>query len=62
MATKSAKNWIAKAVSKRPGALTAKAKAAGMSTMAFAHAHDKGNSRTSRQARLAETLVGMHKH
>lgn len=47
-----AKKWIAGAI-KRPGALTAKARKAGMSPMAFAraHAHDKGL--TGQQARAA---------
>ena len=49
-------NWIAGAI-KHPGALRAKAKKAGESTMAFAHSHDQGDSTTARQARLAETLA-----
>lgn len=46
---------IKKAI-KRPGALMAKAKAAGMGTQAFArkHAHDPGL--TGQQSRFAETL------
>lgn len=54
-----AKNWIAGAI-KRPGALKAKAKKAGQSTMSFAQSHDTGNSRTAKQSRLAETLRGFH--
>jgi hypothetical protein len=53
-------NWIAGAV-KRPGALKAKAKAAGESTMGFAESHDEGNSRTAKQSRLAETFAGFRK-
>lgn len=54
------RRWISKAV-KHPGALKAKAKAAGESTKEFAaeHAGDKGN--TGQQARLAKTLMGMKK-
>lgn len=55
-----AKNWIKGAI-KHPGALTAKAKAAGESTQQFAkqHAGDKGT--TGKQARLAMTLSKMNK-
>ena len=53
-------NWIAGAI-KHPGALKAKAKKAGQSTMAFARSHDKGNSQTARQSRLAETLGKLRK-
>lgn len=54
------KNWIKGAVEHK-GALKAKAKAAGESTRQFAaeHAGDKG--KTGKQARLAETLMGMPK-
>lgn len=54
------RRWIQSAI-KRPGALTAKAKAAGMSTMAFARAKRKAPGRTGRQARLALTLSKMRK-
>ena len=49
------RRWIAGAI-KRPGALTRKAKAAGMSTMAFARRHRKSPGRLGRQSRLALTL------
>jgi hypothetical protein len=49
-------NWMAGAV-RRPGAFRAKARAAGQSTSAFARSHDTGNSRTAKQARLAETFA-----
>lgn len=49
MATK----WIQGAI-KKPGAFKAKAKAAGMSTAAY--------GTTGKQARLAETLMGLHKN
>jgi hypothetical protein len=47
--------WIAKAI-KRPGALTRKAKAAGMSPMAYARKNVKAKGTTGKQARLAITL------
>jgi hypothetical protein len=50
--------WIKKAI-KRPGALKAKAKRAGMSTMAFARKHKNAPGRLGRQARLALTLSKM---
>lgn len=51
-----ADNWISGAV-KHPGALTASAKAAGKSPMAFAreHAHDSG--KTGQRARFALTMA-----
>ena len=52
------KHWIAGAI-KHPGAETAAAKRAGMSTHAYAEAH-KGDSGTSgKRARLALTLSRM---
>lgn len=57
MASKSG-NWMAGAV-KRPGAFRAKAKAAGMSTQAYAKkvANDpNASTRTKRQAALARTF------
>lgn len=55
-------NWIKGAI-KRPGAFRAKAKAAGMSTQAYAAkvARDpRASTRTKRQAALARTLGRMH--
>ena len=53
------KNWIKGAI-KRPGALTKKAKKAGMSTAAYAKKGtkkgSKASTRTKRQAGLAKTL------
>lgn len=46
------KKWMADAI-KRPGALTAKAKKAGMSPMAFARAHMHDKGLTGQQARAA---------
>jgi len=48
-------NFIAGAI-KRPGALTRKAKAAGMSTQAYAKAKAGAKGRTGQQARFAEFL------
>jgi hypothetical protein len=57
-------NWIQGAI-KRPGAFSAKAKAAGMSTSAFAAKVSKPGSKastlTKRQANLAKTLGKMRK-
>lgn len=57
-------NWIQGAI-KRPGAFRAKAKAAGMSTSAYASkVLKKGSSastRTKRQAALAKTLSKLRK-
>lgn len=52
------KHWISGAV-KHPGALTKKAHKAGESVSEFAHEHDEGNSKTAKQARLAETFAKM---
>ena len=53
------KNWIKKAI-KRPGALTRKAKKAGMSVSAdekkVTKAGSRVSTRTKRQANLAKTL------
>lgn len=56
-----AKNWIAGAV-EHPGALTKKAKKAGMSPMAFANKHAGDSGTTGKQARLAKTLASFHSH
>jgi len=56
-------DWIKSAI-KRPGAFSAKAKAAGMSTQAFARKqanNPNASSRTKRQANLAKTLGRMNK-
>ena len=59
-----AKNWIQGAI-KRPGALTKKAKAAGMSTSKFASKAlkkgSKATTRTKKQAALAKTLGKMRR-
>lgn len=54
-------NWIQGAI-KRPGAFSAKAKRAGMSTSAYARKvknNPRASTRTKRQAALALTLRGI---
>lgn len=53
------KNWIAGAI-KHPGAFSAKAKKAGVSTSAFAKKQKGKSTVTGDQARLALTLMKMH--
>ena len=59
-----ARKWIKKAI-KRPGAFTAKAKAAGMGVQAYARKvlakGSRASTRTKRQAALARTLKKMHR-
>jgi hypothetical protein len=56
-----AKKWIAGAI-KHPGALTRKAKAAGMSVSAFmAHPPKNVTAQTRRQINMAKTLASFHK-
>ena len=50
-----AKKWIQAAI-KHPGALTAAAKRAGLSTMGFARKHAKSPGTLGKRARLALTL------
>ncbi len=61
-----AKHWMAKAFSKSHGQFRAKAKAAGMSTGAYARKVTKKGShattRTKRQAALAKTGMKYGKH
>lgn len=60
MAEKHPKKWIAKAINPRhEGQFAAKAKAAGMSTRAFAERHKHDSEPTGGQARLALQLMGM---
>ncbi len=57
-----AKKWIQSAI-KHPGALTAKAKAAGMSVSAYMAHPPKGISTTTkREINLAKTLASLHRH
>lgn len=53
------KKWISGAI-KRPGAFSAKAKAAGKSTREYAAEKAGASGRLGKQARLAQTLMGMH--
>ena len=55
------KNWIAGATSNAHGQFAAKAKAAGKTTAAYAAEKADAPGRTGKQARLAKTLMGMHK-
>jgi hypothetical protein len=55
-----ADKWIQGAI-KHPGAFRRKAQAAGESTRQFAGEHSGDSGTTGRQARLAQTLMGMHK-
>ncbi len=54
-------NFIAKATANSHGQFKAKAQKAGMSTRAFASEKADAPGKTGRQARLAETLMGMSK-
>lgn len=58
-------NWIEKATANSHGQFRAKAKAAGMSTGAYASKVKSGKAKashvTKEQASLASTLMGMHK-
>ena len=53
------KHWIAGAI-KHPGALKKKAEKAGETTREFAKQHAGDSGKTGAQARLGETLMGMH--
>ena len=54
------KNWIAGAI-KKPGAETAAAHRAGMSTQAYAEKHKHDSGKAGKRARLAMTLAKIHK-
>lgn len=53
------KKWIAKATANAHGQFAAKAKRAGKTTREFAAEHASDSGKTGKQARLAETLMGM---
>lgn len=59
MAAKKGK-WIAGATKNAHGQFAAKAKAAGMSTREYAAKEANAPGKLGKQARLAETLMGMH--
>lgn len=54
------KHKFIKSAIKHPGALTAQAKRAGESPMAFAREHQHDSGTTGKRARLALTLQGFH--
>lgn len=54
------KKWIKGATENAHGQFRAKAEAAGKSTREFAHEHEGDSGKLGKQARLAETLMGMH--
>lgn len=54
-------NWIKSATAGAHGQFRAKAKKAGMSTRMYAKKMDGASGKTGKQARLAETLMGMKK-
>lgn len=54
------KNWIAGAI-QNPGSFSKKAKAAGKSTSEFAKEKQGSPGKLGKQARLAETLMGMNR-
>lgn len=60
MATKP-KKWIQGATKNAHGQFAAKAKAAGMSTRAYAQSKKNASGVLGKQARLALTLMGMNK-
>lgn len=55
------KKWINGATKGAHGQFAAKAKAAGKSTKEFAKEKASAPGKTGKQARLAETLMGMNK-
>lgn len=55
-----AKKWIKKATANAHGQFRAKAEKAGKSTAAFASEHAGDSGTLGKQARLAQTLMGMH--
>jgi hypothetical protein len=55
-----ARKWIQKATANAHGQFRKKAEAAGKTTREFASEHAGDSGKTGKQARLAETLMGMH--
>lgn len=55
------KKWIQKATANSHGQFRAKANAAGMSTAEAAAKWSGRKDKTGQQARLAQTLMGLHK-
>lgn len=56
-----AKKWIKKATEEHKGVFKKEAEKAGKSTAEFAKEHEHDSGKTGKRARLAETLMGMHK-
>lgn len=56
------KKWIKGATENAHGQFHAKAEAAGESTGAYARKHEHDSGRLGKQARLAKTLISMHRH
>jgi hypothetical protein len=56
----SKKHWIQDAI-KKPGAESAAAKRAGMSTAEYAEKHNEDPGKAGKRARLAETLMKLRK-
>jgi len=54
------KKWIQGATEGAHGQFREKAEKAGKSTAEFAKEHEHDSGKTGKQARLAETLMGMH--
>lgn len=54
------KKWIKSAI-KHPGSFKAAAERAGKSTSAFATEHEHDSGTIGKRARLAKTLMSMHK-
>ena len=61
VAEKKKKKWIQKATSGAHGQFSSKAKAAGESTREFAKKETGAPGKLGKEARLAETLMGMKK-
>lgn len=55
------KKWIKKALEGAHGQFKEKAEKAGKSTKEFAKEHSGDSGKIGKQARLAKTLMGMHK-
>lgn len=55
------RKWIKSATENSHGQFAAKAKAAGKTTKEFATEHAGDSGKLGKQARLAETLMGMNK-
>lgn len=58
---KKPKKWIQDATANAHGQFRRKAEAAGKTTSEFAKEHEHDAGKTGKQARLAETLMGMHR-